>query len=128
LDELGLLEVWFYGIPALRASRHGSLWTPPTDVYETEDQIVVQVEIAGVRQSDFVVSLLDRRLVVSGARADAGPLRRAYHQMEVHFGDFRAEVELPAPVDETQVDAQYSDGFLRIVLPKLKPRRIDVDE
>jgi HSP20 family protein len=128
LDESNLIEVLFYRVPALRPSRHGSLWTPPTDVYETEDLIVVQVEIAGVKQSDFAVSLLDRRLVISGTRANSGPLRRAYHQMEVNFGDFRTEVELPVRVDETHIDAEYSEGFLRIVLPKLKPQRIDVDE
>mgnify|MGYP002682668213 CR=1 FL=1 len=48
--------------------------------------------------------------------------------VEVPFGDFRTEVELPATVDESQVDAEYSDGFLRIRLPKLKPRRIDIAE
>ncbi|MCC6187890.1 MAG: Hsp20/alpha crystallin family protein [Anaerolineales bacterium] len=128
LDDLGLIEVLFYGVPALRSSRQSGVHTPPTDVYETEDQIVVQIEIAGVKQSDFVVSLFDRRLIVSGTRVDSGPLRRAYHQLEVLFGDFRAEVDLPLQVDETGVDAQYSDGFLRIILPKRKPKRIDVDE
>jgi HSP20 family protein len=128
MDESSLIEVLFYRVPALRASRHGSLWTPPTDVYETDELIVVQVEIAGVKQSDLAVSLQERRLIISGSRADSGPVRRAYHQMEVNFGDFRTEVDLPVPVDEPQIDAQYSDGFLRIVLPKLKPKRIDVDE
>jgi HSP20 family protein len=128
LDETNLIEVLYYRVPTLRPSRHGSLWIPPTDVYETEDLIVVQVEIGGVKQSDFAISLLERRLVISGTRANSGPLRRAYHQMEVNFGDFRTEVELPVRVDEGRIDAEYSDGFLRIVLPKLKPQRIDVDE
>lgn len=128
LDEVGLIDVLYYGVPAPRSSRHGSLYTPPTDVYETDELIVVQIEIAGVRQSDLAVSLYDRRLIISGTRVDRGPIGRAYHQMEVPFGDFRAEVELPLAVDESRVDAEYSDGFLRIRLPKQKPRRIDVAE
>jgi HSP20 family protein len=128
LEDVGLIEVLFYGAPTPRAARNGQVWVPPTDVYETEDLVVVQVEIAGVQQSEFTVSLFDRRLIVSGARVDRGPSRRAYHQMEVHFGEFRTEVELPAAVDESKVDAEYSDGFLRIVLPKQKPQTIDVRE
>ncbi len=128
LDEVGFIEVLYYGVPAPRSSRHGSLYTPPTDAYETDELFVVQVEIAGVKQSDFAVSLHDRRLVVSGTRADQGPVGRAYHQLQVLFGDFRAEVDLPAAVDESRVEAEYRDGFLRIRLPKLKPKRIDIAE
>ena len=128
LDEVGLIEVLYYGVPAPRSSRHGSFYTPPTDAYETDDLFVVQVEIAGVKQSDFAVSLHDRRLVISGTRIDHGPVGRAYHQLQVPFGDFRTEVDLPAAVDESRVDAEYSDGFLRVRLPKLKPKRIDITE
>jgi HSP20 family protein len=104
------------------------IWVPPTDVYETEDQIVVQVEVAGVRQSDLSVSLQDRHLIIRGMRLDTGPTQRAFQQMQVRFGEFGTEVELPAPVDDTQVSAAYVDGFLRIVLPKRKPHQIDVQQ
>jgi HSP20 family protein len=128
LDEAGIIEVLFYGAPSPRPVRHGRIWVPPTDVYETEDMLVVLVELAGVRQSDFSVSLFDRRLTISGVRADRGPARRAYHQMEVPFGEFRTEVELPVQVDTTKVDAEYADGFLRVSMPKLKPQNIIVQE
>jgi len=88
----------------------------------------VQVEIAGVNQSDLTVSLQDRRLTITGTRADHGPAQRAYHQMQVRFGDFGTEVELPAPIEEGNIEASYADGFLRVVLPKRKPRQIDVQE
>ncbi len=128
LDEAGIIEVLFYGAPSPRSVRHGRVWVPPTDVYETEDTLVVLVELAGVRQSDFSVSLFERRLVISGVRAEQGPVRRAYHQMEVAFGEFRTEVELPVHVDASRVDAEYAEGFLRVVLPKLKPQNITVQE
>jgi HSP20 family protein len=127
LDEAALIEALFYGTTPSRAGRRG-VFVPPTDVYETEDRIVVQVEIAGVQQSDFAISLHDRRLIIGGTRADPGPSRRAYHQMEINFGEFRAEVDLPVAVDDGQVDAQYSDGLLRIVLAKQRPHPIDIQE
>jgi HSP20 family protein len=127
-DEVGLVDVLLFGALWPRSMRRAVIWVPPTDVFETEDQIVVQVEIAGVRQSDLAVSLQDRRLIISGTRSDHGPSQRAYHQMQVRFGNFAAEVELAAPIDENGIDATYTDGFLRVVLPKLKPRQIDVQE
>ena len=128
LEEASLIEVLFSGAPTPRTGWFGSVWYPPTDVYETEDEIVVQVEVAGVQQSDFSITLHDRRLLISGARTDRSPLRRAYYQLEVHFGEFRSEVDLPHAVDETRIDAEYSHGFLRVVLPKLQPHLIPVKE
>lgn len=128
LDEAGILEVFFYGAPSQRSVRTGRVWVPPTDVYETEDKLVVLVELAGVREQDVSVSLFERRLVITGVRTDHGPTRRAYHQMEVSFGEFRSEVELPVQVDASHVDAEYADGFLRVMLPKLKPQNIIVQE
>ena len=128
VNEVGLVDVLLFGNSWPRSLRRAVIWVPPTDVFETEDQIVVQVEVAGVRQSDLTVSLQDRRLIITGTRADPEPSHRAYHQMQVRFGDFGAEVELPAPIDEGRVQASYVDGLLRIVLPKRKPRQIDVQE
>ena len=127
-DEVGLVDVLLFTASWPRSLRRGVVWVPPTDVFETEDQIVVQVEVAGVKQSDLTVSLQERRLIVTGTRSDHGPSQRAYQQMQVRFGDFSTEVELPAPVDESGIEATYVDGFLRIVFPKRRARQIDVQE
>jgi HSP20 family protein len=103
------------------------LWRPPTDVFETEDLLIVRVEIAGMRDADFTISLEDRRLVIGGTRPDLAE-RRAYHQMEIPFGEFSTEVELSTPVVPERVEAVYRDGFLKITLPKAKPRQILIGE
>ena len=136
LEESTFIEVLFSGHPASGAGwlvgRHTRLWRPPTDVYETEDQIVVLMEIAGVRQDDFSIVLRDRRLTIGGVRFDPDPERsergerRAYHQMEVPFGEFRSDVDLPGPVAEDNIAAEYSQGLLRVTLPKLKPQSIEI--
>jgi HSP20 family molecular chaperone IbpA len=97
------------------------VWRPPTDVYETETEIVVQVEVAGAEDTDFYLSLDDRRLTIHGVRDDAINERRAYYQMEIHFGEFYCDVELPGPVDKEQIQAEYHDGFLRVTLLKMHP-------
>jgi HSP20 family protein len=98
-----------------RAQSH--VWSPPTDLYETDDKYVVRVEIAGLRDQDFSVTLDNNYLVISGSRPDVLE-RRAYHQMEIRFGEFSTVVALPSQVDPDQTIAEYSDGFLVVTLPK----------
>lgn len=93
------------------------VWSPPTDEYENEETYVVLVEIAGMRDDDFEISLENNILLVSGTRPDFLE-RRAYQQMEIRFGKFETSVHLPGPVDIEQARAEYQDGFLTIILPK----------
>ena len=93
------------------------VWSPPTDIFEIENSYVVRVEIAGMHRQDFNIQLEDNTLLIWGARRDK-PERRAYHQMEVRFGEFSTLVAMPGPVVADQVSAEYNDGFLTITLPR----------
>ena len=95
-----------------------STWSPPTDMYETEENCVIKLEIAGMRDEDFEVAFEKNILTISGTRPDLNE-RRAYHQMEIRFGKFEIEVEIPVAVNIEQATAGYQDGFLMIVLPKV---------
>lgn len=99
------------------------VWSPPTDLYETPDEYVVSVEIAGMREADIDVIYENGVLVVTGQRPDRTE-RRAYHQMEIHFGKFSSAVSLPGPVDLDNSKAEYQNGFVVVRLPKAK--RVDV--
>ena len=99
----------------------GRVWRPPTDVFETDTEIVVQVEVAGAEHTDFYLSLDDRHLSIRGVRLDPTPERRSYYEMEIHFGEFCSEVDLSSPVDKDQIQAEYHDGFLRVTLLKEHP-------
>jgi HSP20 family protein len=94
-----------------------SVWSPPTDVYETEENYVIKVEIAGMRDEDFEVAFENNVLMITGYRSDLNE-RRAYHQMEIRFGRFELAVEIFVSVDVEKATAEYRDGFLTIVLPK----------
>ena len=103
------------------------IWRPPTDVYETEDTVVVRVEIAGLRDEDFTISIAGRSLTIRGMRQDIAE-RRAYHQMEIFFGEFLSEVELPCGVIAENATAEYDTGFLRLWLPKEQPLKISINK
>jgi HSP20 family protein len=110
-----------------RITSHPHTWRPPTDVFEREDTIVVRVEIAGVNESDFSISLDQNVLSIGGVRADINE-RRAYHQMEINFGEFLTAVEILVPFDMEHVQAEYQNGFLWVTLPKAQPKIIKIKE
>lgn len=131
LDSTTLVEVLFTGGlgsggTGWLAGRRTHLWRPPTDVFETEEALVVQMEIAGMRREDFYLAVQGQRLIIAGVRNPQPATPRAYQQMEVSFGEFRVDVELPALVNREALTAEYADGFLRVTLPKLQPRRVEV--
>lgn len=102
-------------------------WSPPTDVYETEENYIVRVEIAGMREEDFEIIAEDNYLWVGGSRPDI-PERRAYHQMEIRFGKFETIIGLPGPIDLENAKAVYENGFLTVNLPKAHPNEIHIEE
>jgi HSP20 family molecular chaperone IbpA len=93
------------------------VWHPPTDVYETDNDLTVKMEIAGVEEDDFEVHLHGRVMTVHGFRTDPAD-KLSYQQMEISYGEFLSQVYLPVDVDGEQVRATYEDGFLSVVLPK----------
>lgn len=103
-----------------------TIWSPPTDVYETEGSCVIKVEIAGMRDEDFEVAFENNILMVRGNRPDLNE-RRAYHQMEIRFGKFEIAVEIPVVVDIEKAKAEYKDGFLVIILPKVNSKHDKVE-
>jgi len=97
-----------------------SVWQPPTDVFETCDEIVICMEIPSVRKEDISVLLVDDVLTIRGRRSDGCTKKKVrYLQMEVHYGYFERSFILPAHIDARAVhEATYSDGFLRVAIPK----------
>lgn len=109
----------------LHKSGRQYVWRPPTDVYENEEEVYVRVEISGMKDGEFSITLDDRVLTIQGVRIEKVE-RRAYHQMEIRFGEFATKVEIPSPIAHKEIRAVYDDGFLLVTLPKAKPRRIGI--
>jgi HSP20 family protein len=103
-----------------------SVWSPPTDVYETETEYVVWVEIAGIQDTDLEISYENGVLTISGIRPDVSE-RRAYHQMEIHFGKFSTSIGVPGPVDLDKSVAEYKDGFLTVRMPKAQATNVKIE-
>jgi len=93
---------------------------PSVDVYETEDEVVVVMELAGIAGEEVAVDVDGRALILWGERrASSGRPDRLYSQMEICHGPFQRDIVLPAEVSPDGARASYEAGMLEIVLPKV---------
>lgn len=116
-----------YMIVNWRVNARPHLFRPPTDFYELEDRFIVRVEIPGMKEESFDISLDQKILLVHGIRPDISE-SRAYHQMEINYGEFATSVEIPGMINSNLVTAEYQNGFLLVILPKAKPTHIEINE
>jgi HSP20 family protein len=104
------------------------VFTPNVNLYETENDYQVCVDLAGVDKEKIDIVLVDQRLQIRGNRAvppcPAPPCQEGdskhmrVHLMEIDHGAFSREVELPEDVNRDKISAKYVDGLLWIELPK----------
>ena len=93
---------------------------PPMDIFETEGQLVVVMEIAGMKGDDIRVTFEKEILVISGKRSEPSSLPKTrLHQMEIDYGHFRRTLRIPFPLKTEEFKATYRQGFLVITVPKI---------
>jgi HSP20 family protein len=107
-------------------------WSPAVDIYETENEIMVQAELPGVDRKDIVLNLEKNVLTLKGERHfEKETKQENYHRIERAYGGFSRSFSIPAIVDEEKIRADYKDGILKIALPKkeqVKPKQIQISE
>jgi len=94
-------------------------WVPSTDVYLTEEGLVIKVELAGIRREDLEITVEGNRVIIGGHRPDCcrGPNCR-FLMMEINYGHFETVIELPPGYDLDRAKASYQNGFLRVDVPQ----------
>lgn len=123
-DMVDIFRSLVIGVRPVSRSRVGA-WRPPAEVYESDSELVVTIELAGVREEDVTVVVDEKVLHVTGVRNHVcGDQRRMYHEMGIAYGPFEAAVFLPFPIELDDVEAIYENGFLRITLPRAHATRV----
>lgn len=96
-----------------------SVWRPLTDVYETDKEFVVRMDVAGIDPRDFDIALRGRLLTIRGVRRDPTPsARKHFHKMEISLGPFERNVAIPSHVQMSAMEADYEDGYLVVRMTK----------
>jgi len=118
--------------PEERFTRQSVGWALlAAEVQETEDEVVVRLEVPGMDAQGFEIAVVDAILVVRGEkRVEREGRQGRYHVMECAYGRFERRVPLPAAVEEGRAAARYRAGVLQVTLPKRgrsRARRIAVE-
>lgn len=105
-----------------------TVWHPYCDVYETDEELVIKAELAGVEPSEISVNLKDRQLVIRGLRHDIGTDddQRLYHTMEINQGAFERIIVVPETVVGSQASSTYKNGILEIRLAKVRRQPVEI--
>ena len=103
-------------------------WTPAVDLYETPDRFVLSLELPGLTRDHIKIEIHQDTLVVRGERPVHHEEGAHYHRVERGHGAFVRSFVLPQPVDVEAVAAEFREGVLTVVVPKLapQPRRVDI--
>ncbi len=104
-------------------------WTPVVDVKETENEVIVNVEIPGIDPKDVEISIVGDVLTLSGEKSEEKDEESNYwHRVERRYGSFTRTIQLPCAVGDNAV-AKAAHGVLTVTLgkrPEDKSRRIEI--
>jgi HSP20 family protein len=104
---------------------------PPVDVYEDAHQLILKLEVPGIKQEDLDVRLENQTLTIRGERKfESNEKEENFHRIERRYGTFTRSFTLPQTVDTGAVKASYENGVLIISLPKkeaAKPKQVKVE-
>jgi HSP20 family protein len=105
-------------------------WSPVVDIYDKKDSIVIKAEVPGLEKSDFSVTIKENILTIKGEKRQETEVNEdTFHRVERSSGSFHRSFTLPKTVDQDKLKAEYKNGVLEIVLPKVpeaKPKQIEV--
>ena len=132
LPELDAMERsvrrMFGGIPVMPA--FVSALSPAADVYETPEEVVVELEVPGFEEKELGLELSDHRLTTTGRREEVKQeVDKAYRLHERLERTFERTFTLPPEVDSAKVKAEFEKGVLKVHAPKIaaaQPRRIEI--
>lgn len=106
-----------------------AVWEPAVDIFETETEVVLIAEVAGVKP-DKVKIMVDGDVVrIYGERPPTccDGFSAQFHRMEIESGAFARHFRITVPFDPKKVNAKVNDGFLTISLPKRGDTNIEVE-
>lgn len=95
------------------------IWSPTTDMKETDDEYIIEVDLPGLSKKDIQINCQDNVLTIEGERKkEKDEEHNGYLRSERYFGSFRRSFMLPASIKEDKIKATFKDGVLMVNVPK----------
>lgn len=97
---------------------------PNVDMFSTNSELVIEVEMPGVRREDIEITLHKNTLTIKAIKFECFEEDKInYVCMERSFGKLSRAIEIPFPVDTVRVKASYKNGILTIIIPRVADKR-----
>ncbi len=130
-DQFEDMEKMFPNMsPAVRSSKN--TFIPAIDMYEDEENVVVETELAGIDSDKVTISIENDVLCIKGEGEKKSEVDdKNYYRKEIRRGSFYRSVQLPAHVDGDKAKARADEGVLKITIPKaqeVKPKKIKIEK
>ena len=107
-----------------QGGRGQSYWTPPMEVFQRGNDMIVRADLPGVSPDDVQIDVEDGVLTISGERQNNNEDRQeGFYRSERSYGAFARSIALPEGVDEDQVNARYEHGVLEVTVPLPQQQR-----
>lgn len=103
---------------------------PFINLFQEGDNTIMTAEVPGLNKEDIHLELKDNLLRISGKRKVEFPEKASAHRLERRNINFDRTIKLPVKVDATQINAEYKNGILKVVLPRAesdKPKTIEIN-
>jgi HSP20 family protein len=110
-------------------TKPGAVFTPSVDIFETDRELTLLADLPGVTAENLTIDLRENTLTLTG---EVEPFERANEEdilIEYEVGKYYRQFSLSNVIDQSKIDANLTDGVLRLRLPKVeeaKPRKIEV--
>jgi HSP20 family protein len=106
-------------VPQQEVAREVVAWAPRVDVYEKDNNLVIEAEIPGAKKEDIEVKVKDNAVVIRGeVKREEEKKEENYYRSERFYGKFERVVPLPTDVKIEEAKAEYQDGVLKLTIPK----------
>jgi len=98
-------------------------WMPKTDIFMTEESLIIEIELPGVSKEDISVSIGKQGLYIEGTRQRSKRVKDAinFYNLEIDYGPFERRIFFPCPINPSSMDAKIENGVLTIELKKILP-------
>lgn len=96
-------------------------WVPPTEIAETETELLLTAELPGMEKKNIDISVDEGVLTIHGEKVEErkeGDENRKFHLFERNYGEFSRSFTLPRSVDTMKITADFDKGVLKVHLPK----------
>lgn len=120
LDSFSEMDQIFNNLPMTTGGSSVKTFIPAMDMYETDAAVIVETSLAGVDPKDVEVTCRNGVLMLKGETKKEHEIEeKNYYRKEVRSGSFYREISLPSQVDENKVNAEFENGMLKVICPKV---------